>query len=277
VQPPPLEEKDFIHEEYSKNPWPFWGWLAVVISISLLFSGASFLYFSVLSNQYEENPFLQVTNRQISLFLWQNPQHMRVHVKNKSSYLPAFQYAEKIGLDPAYADDFVIAPPELLFLYHTWQRLLGDTYFPRKIPENEFRTFLVAAPEWDPRFWKQAPKGYVKMINDITTDENPDLNLLNLSILPLEVRQAFVGWKNYYFEGDQINSLQPTYKQISEFLKANPHYGRNYWCNIVGHDYLKSLGNEGSSEDLKASEGLVPISELSSFLRVAFFNDINLG
>jgi len=263
---PHLEEKDFIHEEYSKNPRSFWRWLAIVVTMSCLFLGASLLYFSMLSRLYKENPFLQVTNRQLSLFLWQHPQHMRVHVQHKANYLPAFHYAEKIGLEPTLADEFAIAPPELLFLYHTWKRLLGNIYFPRKIVKQEFQQFLSASPEWQPRYWKQAPDGYVRFIASFAQIDDTDLNQLNESILPLEIRQAFTGWKNYFFEGGEINALSPSYEEIEQFLELQPHYRSNYWCNIVGESYLKSFKEEINKQ------GAIPIDELSSFLRVAFYN-----
>src|SRR6476620_911156 len=142
-----LSEKDFIHEEYGRNPFPFWGWIGAVIGFSLIFSWGLSTYTNTLERQITDSPFLQVTNREMSLFLWQNPQHMRVHVKKKNGYLPAFEYAERIGLNPEYADDYVVAPPELLFLYHTWHRLLGDSYIPRYISGKEFSLFLTAVPE----------------------------------------------------------------------------------------------------------------------------------
>lgn len=261
----PLEEKDFIHEEYRKNPWPFWGWLGVVITFTLLFYGSSLFYYSTLAEQYAHHPFLQVTNREMSLFLWQNPQHMRIHVKKKNGYLPAFQYAERIGLDPEYADDYVVAPPELLFLYHTWHRLLGKVYIPRSISAKEFSTFLSAAPEWLPRFWQKAPIRYIALLDQLQARENENLNLVSFEELPLDVRNAFVGWKNYYFEGDQINALNSTYQDVAHFLAEYPHYGRSYWCNIVGDSYLKTLQDKKNSE-------FMPADELSPLLRVALFN-----
>lgn len=247
----PLEEKDFIHEEYRKNPFHFWKWLGVVIVVTLLIVGAGNFYFSMLSDQYAHSPFLRVTNRQISLFLWQNPQYMRVHVQNKNGYLPAFNYAERIGLNPEYAEDYVIAPPELLFFYHTWKRLIGDLFFPRSIPKEEFRMFLVAVPEWDPRYWKNAPPNYRTLLDSNEYPAN-DLSTLDKETVPFEVRQAFIGWKNYFFEGAQINAMQPTADELADFIEKYPQYGHSYWCNIVGNGYLKG--------------------ELSSFLRVGLFN-----
>ena len=50
--------------------------------------------------------------------------------------------------------------------------------------------------------------------------------------LPIIVRQAYQGWKNYFEEGPDINVLDPTYAEVNEFLKDHPHYMRNYWRNI---------------------------------------------
>lgn len=259
-----LEEKDFIHEEYGRNPFPFWGWLGVILLTALLFFGATRFYYSTLAEIYIENPFLQVTNRELSLFLWQNPQHMRVHVKQKNGYLPAFEYAEKIALIPQYADDYAIAPPELFFLYHTWKRLIGESVISRAIPADEFRKFLTAVPEWAPEYWKKAPAGYVAFAIGLSTESKENLSNLSRDVLPLEVRQAFIGWKNYFFEGNQINALQPTVQLLKQFLLAYPHYARNYWCNSVGDDYLKSVDGESAS--------VVNSTELAPFLRAALFN-----
>lgn len=260
----PLEEKDFIHEEYHRNPFLLWKWLVAIITCTLLFYCTTHFYYSVFAAKYTENPFLQVTNREMSVFLWQNPQYMRVHVKQKSSYLPAFEYAERIGLKPEYAEDYVIAPPELLHLYHTWHRLLGNSCIPREILGNEFATFLTAVPEWTSRFWPQAPEGYLQLIERLSEGPNEKLSLLSLEKLPFEVRLAFLGWKNYFFEGDQINQFRPTYEEIVKLLSIYPQYGRNYWCNIVGDSYLKSHHQD--------SAGAIPANELSGLLRAALFN-----
>lgn len=273
-----LAEKDFIHEEYGRNPFPFWGWLLAVIAFTALFSWGLSTYTDTLSHQYADSPFLRVTNRQISLFLWQNPSHMRAHAKNKNGYLPAFQYAEKIGLNPDYADDYAIAPPELLFLYHTWHRLVSNEFPLRSISTEEFQVFLVDVEEWQPRYWKEAPQGYVELVNSLAEYGDRDLNSLSESVLPLPVRQAFIGWKNYFYEGDRINAFKPTLSEVVAFLKKYPHYARPYWKNIVGQGYLQSLyDNQGHLKsidnlldvDLKSS---ISEQELAPFLRVALYN-----
>lgn len=264
-----LEEKDFIHEEYGKNPIPLWSWLAIVIFLSLTLYGASLLYYTTLAKQYDSSPFLQVTNREISLFLWQNPQYMRQHVKNKNGYLPAFEYAEKIGLNPEFAEDYVIAPPELLFLFHTWKRLLGDYEYSREIPANEFSEFLTIVPEWTPRFWKNAPNSYISVVNKLSSMGSTNLAKEGNDSLPLVVRQAFIGWKNYYYEGHEINDLAIKQQSLREFLKIYPHFNRNFWCNIWGETYLESFN--------RPLQGDVPTSELSGVIRAAFFNFSHSG
>ncbi len=259
-----LEEKDFIHEEYCKNPLSFWKWLATVLIFTFVFSGATVFYYSVLARQYSENPFLQVTNREMSVFLWQNPQYMRVHAKSKNGYLPAFEYAERIGLNPEYADDFVIAPPDLLFLYHNWNRLIGDAYIPRAISGKEFSTFLSAVPEWTPRYWQKAPENYLELVELLPNHLSDDLNLQDFDALPLKVRQAFVGWKNYFFEGYQINKSRYAYNDAAKLLSFFPNYGRAFWRNILGSSYLSSF-HDGIS-------GVIPPEELSPLLRAALFN-----
>ena len=117
-----LNENKFIAEQYSKNPSPFWIWLGVIAAFGLLIWVGQNWYYQWIEKRLVENPFLQVTNREMSLFLWQNPEHMRVNVKQKTGYLSAFQYTDKLTVEPLLADNYVEAPPELLFLYHTWHR-----------------------------------------------------------------------------------------------------------------------------------------------------------
>lgn len=259
-----LNEKNFIHEEYPQHPWRLWGWLAAVAACSLIFAYSLNRYGSIIDTQYADSPFLQVTNRQLSLFLWQDPSHMRAHVKNKQAYLPAFEYSERVGLDPEYADEYVVGPPELLFLYHTWNRLLGSYYTPQAIPSQEFQSFLLEAPEWQPLWWPAAPTAYQQMIAELGTGLAGDLNLLPETTLPLEVRQAFIGWKNYFYQGSEINVYKPTYSELDKLLAKFPHYNRSYWRNIYGDDYLKSR-NINSNQT-------IPNQELSPLLRIALYN-----
>lgn len=267
--PKKLSEKDFIHEEYSKDPYPFWIWLFIIIGIVLLIWASRSWYRHAVQSQLQVSPFLQVTNRQLSIFLWQYPEHMRAHVKAKTGYLPAFQYVDKVTPEPELADHSVVAPPELLFLYHSWHRLLGEIWIPRSIPQWEFRLFLEYAEEWQPRYWVDAPAAYQELVATLpekSADE--DLQTQSFSALPLVVRQAFQGWKNYFHEGVPINQVTPTFDEMERFLRAYPHYQRSYWRNLlektVPH-YLETIGQEDASRTM-------PADQLAPFLKVAFFN-----
>jgi hypothetical protein len=259
-----LSEKNFIHEEYPKHPWRIWGWLAIVIVCSLLFAWPLLQYSSFIEKQYAHSPFLQVTNRQISVFLWQNSEHMRVHAKNKSNYLPAFDYLDRVGLNPEYAEDYVVAPPELLFLFHNWNHFLRTDLISRSIPTDEFKNFLIDVMEWQPKYWPAAPPAYISLISELEKGIKTDLMHESFDTLPIEVRQAFTGWKNYFFEGDAINTFLPSYGLLKEFLKDFPHYTRPYWRNIYGLHYLKELEDNPDS--------IISKEYLSVPLRVALYN-----
>lgn len=259
---PELKEKNFIREEKKRqNPFPLWLWLLLIIGILAII--ASFVNGMVqkTSENVEKSPYLQVTNRQLSLFLWQNPEYMRSNQKQKSGYLPRFELQTNIPKAEG-ADEYAAVPPEVLFHYHTWKRLLSDYKFPRPIPLDEFEEFLTKDPEWAPQNWKEAPQNYIDLISKIDTIIPPEWEKSYAAALPEEVKAAFTGWKNYFKEGKAINALRPTTEEIDAFLKEYPNYARNYWRNLYP-EYLKSM-QEGK-------ENLVP-EELTSFLRVAFYN-----
>lgn len=268
----PLPEKDFIHEGYSQNPIPLWIWLALFALIASLFWGFSSWFTSAMVADIKSKPFLEVTNREMSLFLWQNPSYMRSHAKNKAGYLTGFKYMEKDTLELNTTDDFVVAPPDLLFLYHTWNRLVGSDYIPSPIPLAEFKDFFEAVEEWQPKYWSTAPAEYVDFANSLSTTTIENLQLLPETMLPREVRQAFQGWKNYYKEGDKINHIIPTYSQVQAFLAKYPFYSRNFWRNIhnlAGEHYLETLFQGGF-----APADLVPDDQIPPFLKVALYNAI---
>lgn len=271
---PPLPEKDFIHEEYSKNPFPFWIWLTLLTVLASLVWGTGSWYLATMKKQIVQNPFLQVTNREFSLFLWQNPEFMRVNVSTKTGYLPDFQYLNgRVTPEPESADRFVSAPPEILFLYHTWHRLLAGEMIPRPILVGDLQEFLNYDEEWLPKYWWKAPEGYVKLINQDLPDfkdKSVDLQSLPKDILPPEVRLAFQGWKNYYKEGEKIDKVKPTFSQMQKFLDRYPNYARNYWRNIV----LKTTPAYLQTNTLGKfkPEDIVPGDEMTSFLKVAFYN-----
>jgi hypothetical protein len=259
--PPQLAEKKFIREGRANDPTPFLIWLGIFAILVGFIWGAQSWYYNWMHTQVATRPFLQVTNRQISLFLWQFPEHMRANVGQKNGYLPAFQYGEKIGLDPTLADHYVEAPPELLFLYHTWHRLLADVFFARSIIVKQFRQFLHDAAEWQPQFWQAAPQEYVKFVNSLSKHSaEEDMQKLSVEVLPKEVRQAFQGWKNFFKEGEEINALKVTYGDLEALLKIHPHYARNYWRNIFPK-YLEQVSDMEVAQD-----------QLAAFLKVAIYN-----
>lgn len=264
-----LKDRDLINEGYSKNPMPAWIWLAVfTAAIALLWGGRSL--YSGGGDKFASGPFMNVTNREFSQFLWQNPEFMRANVSSKMNYLDGFQYLNKVTVEPEMADKLVKAPPKVIFMYQTWNRLLGEDYFSRKISPSEFRDFLNYAEEWKPEFWKDAPDGYKQLVAGLATNKVENLDTLPLNVLPLEVKKAFVGWKNFVMEGNAISGVKPTFEEMTGFLKLYPNYARNYWRNIQGgekSEYLKSIWT--GKYDPK---GTIPDSELSAFLKVAFYN-----
>jgi hypothetical protein len=270
-----LSEKDFIQESPRPNGFPAWLWLFLVTaSIALIWGGAQWIE-NLLSKDVGSKPFLEVTNREFSVFLWQFPSFLRSNVKQKTGYLTGFQYEKSETIDLNKTEDFVVAPPDLLFLYHTWHRLLYPDYISRPIPPNEFLEFLDHVKEWQPNYWKEAPKDYVTWVESIKSDQKDDLQDVPETTFPLIVRQAFQGWKNYFKDGPAINKMQLTFSQVEKFIKEHPVYARNYWRNIqkianqkvAGQTYLSDFLSE-----IKDPEGKVPASQLSSFLRLALFN-----
>lgn len=271
----PLNEKDFIPKNNSVSPLiPWWLWGAIA-SIVFLFIYSSTSWFDQLNQEeVEGNPFAQVTNREFSIFLWQFPSYLKAHVKKKSGYLTEFEM-DRPNFNPQSSNAFVVAPPDLLFLYHTWKRLLEPDFISQPIPGAEFVEFLDAMPEWQAKAWKEAPKEYGELISSDRVLDSKDLAAESFTALPLSVRQAFQGWKNYFKEGDEINKINPTVSEIQAFLDVHPHYARSFWRNIdeivgqevAGKNYLLIL-----EDPLVDGTTIVPKEQISSFLRVAFFN-----
>ncbi len=243
-----LSEENFIQEKKG-------GSSGIVWMAMLLLTGAFLLIFTSVDwsvkqtqIQIEKSPFLRVTNRDFSLFLWQHTDFMRPHIKKRTGYLPGFHLLPKVTPKPEKAEDWVVAPPEILFRYHLWNRLLRGYTYPRDISPKDFRKFLNYAEEWQPQYWAKTPKEY-------------DLS----KPLPKDVQRAFVGWKNYFDEGDLINQAVYTVGQVREFLNKYPHYQRSYWKNLFP-DYLLTLENEQNPDVI------IPKEEFPSFLRVALYN-----
>lgn len=266
-----LQEKDFIHEGYSQNPFPLWVWFFVLTAVMAIYWGGYSWYTKLWFEEVSRSPFLQVTNRQLSVFLWQFPEYMRVNASSKSGYLTGFQYHDKVSLFPLVADEYAAAPPSLLFLYHSWDRLIRKEWTSRLIPKEEFLQFLAYAEEWLPAYWPQAPKEYAGWVNKLKNGTAPEeLSGLSDDILPIDVRQAFEGWKNFMKEGEAINKAAFTFEQLAAFLKKNPHYARSNWRNIMDENYPRYLWTYSFEKfDLKEQ---IPQEEVAPFLRVALFN-----
>lgn len=263
--PSPLSEKNFIHEGFSKKPGLAFLWLGAIILITFFFWTAQAGYHYFLRSDLQKQSFFHVTNRNFSLFLWQNPEFMRVNTRIKTdSYLPAFTGLKGITVNPEQADEYVMVPPEVLFRYHTWNRLVGQDFTPHPIYAEEFLQFLRAVPEWQPGYWINAPKEYDEIVSQLLRvayyQEVVDV--------PEVVQRAFQGWKNYFKEGEAVNLIQPTYKELNKFLFRFPHYARNYWQNILEATTPRYL----EMSEQNASEEIVPSEELAPFLKVALYN-----
>lgn len=267
-----LNEDEFIVESYSARPRLFWMMFLFFLSVVVLFWAITSLFRESMEEQFKKKPFLRVTNREISLFLWQFPEYMPQHVQEKTGYLPAFNFKERLGVEVEDADKYVQAPPELLFLYHTFARLLKGDYIPRPISRGEFLEFLKKQPEWRPENWSEAPPAYALWLNNIRHFEGDNLDNLPTEAFPIEVRRAFQGWKNYTMEGESINTLRVSYSQLEKFLSLFPRYRRNYWQNIAAPRYPKYLISYTSGSFTPSEE--VPKEEITPFLRVALFNFI---
>lgn len=267
-----LDEKDFIQdkEHTPKNPYPVWILLGIFTAlVAIAWMSKSWLL-NYRQDQIAAGPFLQVSNRDFSSFLWNNTQFMRSNVSSKTGYLPDFQYLDKVTVEPDGADKYVSAPPEVLFLYHTWNRLLSNEFTPRVITPAQFSTFLKYAEEWNPENWQKAPEGYKALVKGLASSTEKNLALLPPTILPTEVQRAFVGWKNYTLEASEIDNLQITLGGMREFLQKYPHYARNYWINIVKKNLPNYLKTVDASD--KEPSTILSRDETSGFLRQAYFN-----
>lgn len=250
--------------------FPLWFWFGGIALVLALFWGVLSWFQEPVKQGSEAGPFFRVTNRQMSLFLWENPEFMRVRQGLTQSYLPAFEQADRMKLDPTKADEWAVAPTDILFRYHVWDRLLSQERFPRPIPPQEFRAFLEVVPEWNIKYWLEAPPAYDDLVKSLLQTQLTDLSVLPETTLPHDVRRAFFGWKNFYQEKSAIEHVSPTFQAMKQFLEAHPPYGRSYWRNIVADvapNYLKEL----NSPSIGPQE-IIPSDEMALFLRTAFFN-----
>ncbi len=231
----------------------------------------------ILSKKQFTTPFLQVTNRDFSLFLWQNPEFMCYNGKRRFGRCSYSNAEVNIQLIPEFADEYVAVPPEVIFRYHTWKRLLGDTLAPRSIHPGEFHIFLLKNPEWTPRYWKKAPQAYRAFLKTLSELQMDDLQTLPFATLPKEVRLAFQGWRNVTKEWINIESIHPTGQEMQQFLELHPTYNRNYWRNILMKSkpgYLKNFPFGPDPRMINKNEVLTA-DEFSHFLKVGFYNYAN--
>ncbi len=221
-----------------------------------------------LQENIANDSFLKVTNRDLSLFLWQFPSFMRLHNKSKVAYLEGF-HPNFAGMRPHAPESYATVPPDLLWLYHNWKQLLAPIFIPRKINAIEFEKFLQALPEWLPEAWPNAPVEYKVLVNTQAFQKTSDLQNLSYIDLPLAVRQAFVGWKNFKLEGNAINQYHPSPSQINVFLQKFPQYQRHLWRNIEQID-----GHQIAEHTYLSNAALLEKSiKLPVFLKVALYND----
>lgn len=250
-----LSEKDFINESWKQNPKPMFWMAALLIGVAFVFWIGKMWHEEEHNRRLKNNPFLNVTNRALSAFLWQHPEFMRANVKTKTGYLPGFVGQGPSGLLPEYADEAVEAPPELLFLFHTWDRIVTHRLFLRLIPQDLFLQFLDECPFCDPDFWPSAPQEYKQLVQEMKKGSpNPNLT----AALPDTIKLQFQGWRNYRLEGDIINSMHFSAEEITDFLKKYPEFHYSLWKNIYGTHYP----NEKNA-------GLV---EIPAFLKTALYN-----
>ncbi|MDR3625124.1 MAG: hypothetical protein P4L16_08330 [Chlamydiales bacterium] len=266
-----LSEKEFISGKlYHKETFSLWFCLVfLIVLIGILYS-VFYTRDSWIEKKIDDNPFLQVTYREFSLFLWQNPEFMKINFKGPSEYLKNVK-EDKIGILPDFAESYVMAPPEVLFRFHLWKELLGKKLLSRPIFFQEFQEFLQYSQEWTVLYWQTAPQSYLTLINLISFDPLLYHSFDLRELLPFEVSLAFQGWKNYFKEGGEINEIEFTYGEILKFLSRYPELSRSYWRNVLKEmvpEYLIYQTQENI--DLKDK---VNKREVSSLLKVYYYNE----
>lgn len=261
-----LPEQQFIRKRGPRDKGSMWLWGGVCFALVALVWGLGAIVDSGVLKD-EEAPFFKVTNREMSQFLWQHPQFMRRHAMRKTGYLPGFQSKGREGMVVELADALASGPPEVFYRYHVWKRLLDDIVFTRKIAPSSFKQFLRDEPAWHPEKWAAASDEYKQTVRLLNTYD--ELSGLSEQELPLEVRRAFIGWLNYFEEGDAINGLVISVGELRAFLLDHPEYRRSLWRNVVADgipDYLGVLLRTADDSDA------VPSNEMTPFFRVAYYN-----
>lgn len=257
-----LAENQMIQEAKSLMPaWIFF--FAILLFTVLVWEGVSWSW-RKWDQIRTSNPLTQVTNRDFSLFLWQFPEYMRASVSMKVGYLDGFHYKDKVSIEPGMADKYAVVPPHVLFFYHIWKELFGSYRSGRSINSGEFLEFLEYCPEWKPDHWPDAPQGYREIVK-LLGEENIS------NALPLKVNQAVIGWKNFFYDQDQINEVKPTYEQMKAFLREFPNYAEKNWRKLAiknKPNYLKTLFS-GTFDPKEA----IPEDELVPHLKVGYYNN----
>lgn len=201
-----------------------WLFLALLLLVGVLLWLIGQWNAAILSQKQKESPFLQVTHRDFSVFLWQHPQFLRSQRGLRPGEWPQVHLPQEIPLSPEEASLYVDAPEEVLFRYHTWDRLLSEASIGlRSIEPEAFAQFLQENPAWQPKHWPEAPEGYgdvVKLANDLE------------GMLPLEVKLAFQGWKNTTQDWEQIEQMQVSDDALARFLQEHSAYKTSLWQNI---------------------------------------------
>ncbi len=248
------------------NPMPLWLWILIIVGVfAFLWTGLNRIAISI-ADKREITFSKDITNRDISLFLWQNPKYMRIFAIKKSGYLPGFQSKGRVTPNLATVDDVAKGTQELIYLYTTWKILIGDYQNMRKIAVSEYQEFLSYAQEWYPQNWKKAPEDYRYLIEELDTLDIEDMQSLPLSTFPKGARNAFFGWKNFFKEKEQIDQQIITFSDMLNFLEKYPNYSRNHWRNI----YPKYL--EGFLEKSVDLQKQIPEDQMQDFLKIGFFN-----
>lgn len=264
-----LQEKDFIHEEYRKNPRPAWICFFILVVFFVIWWWVAKWREERLEAYQKNSSFLQVTNRELSLFLWSHPEFMRANVKMKADYLTGFKEEDKIRVIPEFAEEYAVAPPEVLFRYHIWKTFLSHHIPDRKITVGEFLEFIQCCKEWHPTFWNGAPKTYKVFVESLNKFEGSQK--IAPELLPDSVKQGFIGWKNFYKEGDQINNLLISYDLLDGFLAKYKELARGYWRNILQESTPEYLLEYSNNEYVAKS--FVPTHQMASVFKVPFFNE----
>ena len=255
-----------------KRMIPAWASVLGYLGLAFIIYGLTFWLHILIEEKRPVNVYSKVANRDYSLFLWQNPQWMGNLKSKETLYVTGDWSAGKSFADPRLAEAYVTLPADILYIYNTWRTQVWQYLPPRPIPAGKFLRFLAICDMWQPRNWTEAPLDYNDLIEKLGS-MNPleDLQKQPLSILPHEVRLAFIGYENYFFEANQINALKPTYGDIQAFLKKYPQYGRSYWIKAIDGRYPKYLLSYSQAQYVPNE--MVPDDELAPFLRAALYND----